>query len=113
MSLDFLGFESLRVYCQELGLSFREAFCVVFDFRALLKKINCVAFKAYVEVAGKKCQGVYPSLDDRTRLIYKCIMYILCLHRLRGRWIRLPDLLLASKWIQLLDPLLALRCIKN
>ena len=74
MSLDFLGFESLRVYCQEFGLSFREAFCMVFDFRALLKKINCEAFKAYVEVGGKKCQGVYPSLDDRTRLIYKCIM---------------------------------------
>ena len=29
---------------------------------------------------------------------------------LKGRWIKLPDLLLASKWIHLVDPLLELPC---
>ena len=34
-----------------------------------------------------------------------------CLHRLKGRWMRLPDLPLASKWIHLVDPFLALPCM--
>ena len=33
------------------------------------------------------------------------------LYRLKGRQIRMPDLLLASKWLQLLDPLLAFPCM--
>ena len=50
----------------------------------------------------EQCQGVYTPLDDRTRLTSRS----LC--RLKGRWIRLTDLLQASKWIHLVDPLLAL-----
>ena len=34
------------------------------------------------------------------------------LYRLKGRWIGLPDLLLASKWIHLIDPI-ALPCNSN
>ena len=32
------------------------------------------------------------------------------LHKLKGKWIQIPDLLLASKSIQLIDSLLALLC---
>ena len=61
------------------------------------------------EVGGVKCQGVYLSSDDMTRLTYR-MSNAHSLYILNGKQIRLPDLLLVSKWIQLLDPLLALPC---
>ena len=53
----------------------------------------------------KNCQGAYPLLNEKA---YKANR----LYWLKGRWIQLPDLLLASKWIHLVDPLLALPCMK-
>ena len=59
------------------------------------------------EGSGEKCQGVYSSLDVRTRLTYRCKMHTANVG-LKGGWIRLPDLLLASKCTHLVDSLLAL-----
>ena len=42
-----------------------------------------------------KCQGVYSTLDDRTRLTYRCTKYTAC-KRLMGGWIQLPDPLLPN-----------------
>ena len=52
----------------------------------------------------KKCQGIYSSLDDWTRMTYRCTVHTA--YKVKGRWIRLPHPLLASRWIiKLLNPL--------
>ena len=53
----------------------------------------------------------YWSSDDRTRLIQNGNAQ--SLNSLKGRWIQLTDILLASKWIHLGDPLLMLPCSKE
>ena len=52
---------------------------------------------------------MYLSLNDRTILTCK-IIKARSLYWLKGRWIWLPNLFLASKWIQLLNLLLTLPC---
>ena len=45
-------------------------------------------------------------MDDKTRLRFR-IYSVNILYRLKGRWIQLPYLLLASYWIHLVDLLTA------
>ena len=37
-------------------------------------EVEFSSFLEDMEVVGKKCQGVYSSLDDRTRLTYSCTL---------------------------------------
>ena len=67
-------------------------------------------FYLRVGLKTEKCQGVYLPSDDKRRLTHR-LYDAYSSSRLKGSWIWLPDLLLASMWIYLVDPFLALPCI--
>ena len=71
-------------------------------------KISCFRWGKMGEKVTEKCQGAYPILNEKKILTYR-VHKANRLYWLKGRWIQLPDLLLASK---LVYPLLALPCTK-
>ena len=86
-----------------LALRFRYLECKrrnQFETRAMFNacRLKWALYCCVEEGGSKKCQGVYSTSDKN----------VLSLYWLKGRWIRLINMPLASKWICLVDPLLAL-----